>query len=247
MLMMCWFYCIPFAKFLYFAMGPFLIIFSLFVLKRGIKTARSGLRQTAIITMFFAVVKMCLFDVRMLKKEILCGMGNSLREIACNKTGFIVIELGALAVLLGVSVFLFHLYRVFLKMKKPLVYSPEQVHLRFWANLTFVVTSVFTVWVSGPWVGFLVVGRTPGIFDAVPWQLIATINLVLLLVGFWKSESCVWVRSDTNSRANKHLNNTWTSRDTLWLTAFFYTILIAFSYVSHDVIARGNAGQVMEN
>ena len=41
MLALCWFYCIPFAKFLYFASAPILFVFALFMHKRGVSVARA--------------------------------------------------------------------------------------------------------------------------------------------------------------------------------------------------------------
>lgn len=244
MIMLCWFYCIPFAKLLYFAIGPLLLIFSLFVLKRGIKSARSGLRQTSFFLMFFAFFKMCIFDVPMLKQYFLCdALGEKVREAACSTMGMKLADIGGLVLLPIISFLLFHYYRIYMNIKVAELKTPEQVNLRFWANLTFIMIMTMVFWQLAPWAGYLTIGRTPALFVNIPWQWLAMTNVALLLIGFWKAESCPWVRSGESGRKNRekyvHLNQTWTPRDTLWVSTFIFLVTLALSYVSHDVLARG--------
>ena len=61
MLMMCWFYGVPFVKGLFFASSLLLLLFSVFALKRGVRQSRSTLRGVA----FF-------FDVYCFPESIYC-------------------------------------------------------------------------------------------------------------------------------------------------------------------------------
>jgi len=237
MLMLCWFYCIPFAKLLYFSSAPMLLVFAMFALKRGIRTSRSGLRQTAFVLMFLACVKMCLFDIRMLKKELLCGMHKGVETAACNATGFIAAEVLGLFMLVFSSAILFHFYRKYLHIRTSPLLTPEQVHLPRWTKMTLCSILLMVVWQLAPWVGYLTIGRIPGLFISIPWQALAVLNLGLLLIGFWKSESCVWNYDVQKKKQMAYLNATWTPRDTLWMSVFIYLLTLALSYVAHDVLA----------
>src|SRR5690606_23689972 len=87
MLMMCWFYCIPFAKFLFYAF-PFLLFgFALFMLKRGVYAHRRGLRRAAFAFMFAAAFKAFLIDVRLVKRDLLCGRDAPLPVLPCTRAG----------------------------------------------------------------------------------------------------------------------------------------------------------------
>ena len=81
MLMMCWFYCIPFAKGLFFASAPLILLFSLFVLKRGIRQSRLGLRQLAFVLMFIAIMKLFTVDIYLSRDTFLCAFDE------CHDTG----------------------------------------------------------------------------------------------------------------------------------------------------------------
>lgn len=237
MAMLCWFYCIDFAWFLYYAFAPVLFIVSLFILKRGIRNARSGLRSAAFALMFASLIKVCLFDVRMLGKEILCTVNEALSEVGCNTMGQKMLEFGSLLFLAVASFGLFLAYKKYMGIKEPSIKTPEQVNLRFWANVCLAATCGMVIWQCAPWVGSLTVGKTPALFEKISWQLVAIINLGLILFGFWKAESCTW-NYDVRKRKERgaHLNQTWTARDTLWMTVFIYLVTLALSYVAHDVL-----------
>ena len=108
MLMLCWFYCIPFMKMLYYASAPLLMVFALFVLKRGIYRARPGLRQTAFAILFFAAVKLWVFDLRDLDEHVVCVTGMKIVQVLCTPAGFKVIGIIGLLGLCGTSYLLFH-------------------------------------------------------------------------------------------------------------------------------------------
>ena len=241
MLMICWFYCIPFAKFLYFAAGPLLFVYALFMLKRGIRGARPSLRQSAFILMFVALFKMCLFDVRMLKRDFFCTVSKTLYDAFCNKEGMIFADMLGLVVLAASSFGLFYFYREFMNIKQPSFVPPDRENLREWVNITLWSLIIMVVWQIAPWVGYLTVGSVATIFVAVPWQGLAVFNLILLLICFWKVESVKWVRDagqqNIKNTGNSHLGLTWTPKDTLWMNVFIYLITLALSYVAHDVLA----------
>ncbi len=246
MLALCWFYCIPFAKFMYFAISPVLIVFAMFMFKRGIYTARPKLRQWALVLIFFALVKVCAFDVRALGQDLLCTVNEQLSEMGCNKSWQRGLELVALLLLVGGSIVLFQLHRAYMNVTQATTLKPDDVHLRFWANACLVAVIGMAVWQCAPWVASLTVGRMPQIFDQVPWQAVAIGNLCLLLYGFWKSESCNWNYEVKNKKRMQHLNQTWTPRDTLWMCVFIYLVTLALSYVAHDILTPPESLSAMQ-
>ena len=72
-------------------------------------------------------------------------------------------------------------------------------------------------------------------------------NFTLFLFGFWKAESCTW-NYDVRKRKERgaHLNQTWTPRDTLWMTVFIYLLTLALSYVAHDILAPKLTPEMIE-
>jgi hypothetical protein len=234
MLMLCWFYCLPLAKFIYFSFAPLLFFFSLFVLKRGIRNNRQGLRQTAFFLMFIALVKTSMFDIRVFKRDILCA--NPGLKL-CDGMHFLLFEaLGVFLLLFG-SWILFHFYRKFLYTRRAVVVTPEQLHLRFWSNTALASVIIMAIWQLAPWVGYLTVGYVPRIFTVVPWSLMSLVSLGLLLNGFWRAEGCNWQFDATLKKKNVYVDRSWTPRDTLWMGTFIYLITLALSYAGHDVLA----------
>lgn len=240
MLALCWFYCIPFAKFMYFASGPVLILMCMFMFKRGVYTARAGLRQWALILIFAALVKMCAFDVRMLGHELLCSVNEELSEAGCNKVSWRRgLEIVALFVLVIGSMVLFQLHRLYMNVKQVTALKPEDVNLSLWANISLLSVIAMVIWQCAPWVASLTVGDVPAVFNRVPWQWLAIFNLCLLVFCFWRSESCNWNYEVRHKKRMAHLNQTWTPRDTLWVSVSIYLVTLALSYVAHDVLTPG--------
>lgn len=246
MLALCWFYCIPFAKFLYFASAPILIIFALFMLKRGIRSARHKLRQWALAFIFVGLVKICVFDVRDLGHDLLCSVDEELSKVGCNRRSLQALQVFALATLVVAALALFQLHRSFMKIKEPSALTPAQVGLSFWSISAFISVSLMVVWQCAPWVASLTVGYTPYIFDKVPWQWFAIFNCGLLLWCFWVAESCSWNYEVKHKKRMAHLNATWTQRDTLWMCVFVYLVTLALSYVAHDVLTLGGTRELKQ-
>lgn len=240
MFMICWFYCMPFAKLFYFASSALLFVFALFALKRGVRMSRLKLRQWAFVMMFIALFKTCIFDIRFAKEFIICDKKISFWLVDCSAKGYMVAEFMGLLVLMLGSIVLFHFYRIYLPNKKVKPKTPEEVSLRFWANFSLIVVTVMAGWTMAPWVGFLTVGYVPRLFELVQWQHFAILNGLLLLWGFWLVESCSWERAPSGK--TRRAVNTWTPRDTLWLNVFLYAITMALSYVSHDLLTKSTAG-----
>lgn len=237
MLMMCWFYCIPFAKGLFFAFSFLLVLFSFFALKRGICQARPGLRQFAFMLMFAALLKICTVDVYLMREHFLCRGDGSL----CTPAGFKVLQGGALLALLVLSGFLFNLYRSFVRERRVREVRPEENHLNAWANASMGLVLLLTLWLAAPWFGFLTVGHVPSFFMNVPWQYLAMVNTVVALVGFWKLEDCNWLYNASLSNKKRYETRVWTPKDTLNLSVILFLIALAFSYVSSDVLTPGGA------
>lgn len=243
MLMLCWFYCIPFAKFLYFAFSGILILFALFMLRRGIYRDRRNLRLWSFLLMFLAAVKTLVIDLRITKKYLLCDYAPEkkldISPFGCDRFGMILADMVGLGIFILTCIILLHFFRRHVnEARKPL--TPDQVGLKFWARLSSILLVGMIIWLSAPWVGYLTVGHVPAIFMSVPWQSFAVINLLLLINGFWRAECCLWTSDAKNRKATKHLHNTWNPRDTLWMNVFLYLIALALSYVAHDILSAHN-------
>ena len=235
MLMMCLFYCIPFSKGLFYAFSPLLILFSLFVLKRGIRQSRFGLRRMAFLLIFFAFLKMLTVDIYLLRGEILCG--SSLLSFGCHEEGVKMLQAAGFMLLLLLSVCLLYIYRRFNHDRKQVNLAPEQGRLKTWANLSMALVVVLIIWLIAPWAGFLTVGHVPQLFMQVPWQRLAILNTAVLLIGFWKLEDYKWVYDPADAARKKYNNRVWTAKDTLWLSGVLFLITLAFSYASSDVLS----------
>ncbi len=231
MLMMCWFYCIPFAKGLFFASAPIFVLFSLFVLKRGIRRSRPGLRQFAFLLIFAAILKIFTVDIYM-ARGVLCKFFS-----ACNGRGYDILQAAGLAALVLCSLILFNIYRSFIHNRKQRGFTPEEVNLPLWANLSISLVMVLIFWLAAPWAGYLTVGHVPQFFMQVPWQLLAVLNIIVLLLGFWKLEDCTWVYDPGEKSRKKYQLNVWTAKDTLWVSVVLFLIALAFSYASNDVLS----------
>lgn len=237
MVMLCWFYCIPFMEFLYYAAGPALFIFSLFVLKRGIRMARKNLRTLSYGLMAISAIKVFLFDLHLYNQDLFCGFSASLKQIACNPDMLAASKVIGILFLLLSGFGIYSLQRRYAEVHGVTTTTIEAVRLRFWANTSMWCVSIMVLWQLAPWVGSLTVGYVPAVFTAVPWQMLAFVNMALLLVGFWKVESCNWVRSrGQNTTKLRYVNNVWTPKDTLWMSLSVFLVTLALSYVAHDVM-----------
>ncbi|HYD17962.1 MAG TPA: hypothetical protein VEF76_05755 [Patescibacteria group bacterium] len=243
MLMMCWFYCFDLAWFLYFAGGPIFFLCAMFALKRGLANKRKGLRQTAFMMMAAVTAKMFVIDPFLFPapiKKRACELAPKLAPLACNADGkgYPFIQVSGLIIFVTVGYFIYEYYKIYMPDRPTKQVTPDQVHLRFWANLTMVSTMMMVMWQLAPWVGYLTVGCIPAVFILFTWQQLAVVNLGLLTLGFWKLESCVWQFKVSERERMKYVTNTWTPKDTLWMTVFIYMVTLGMSYVAHDIMVR---------
>lgn len=248
MVMLCWFYCIPFMKMLYYASAFLLAAFALFMLRRGIFRARIGLRQVAFSLLFVAAVKFWVFDLRDLDHYLVCGTGFRAVQALCTPTGFKVIEVVGLLGLCATSYLLFHFYRVTLRNKPPRLVPPEQMGIRRLANVTMALVIGLICWTLAPWVGTLIAGEVPAVLLGRTWQYWSLVCVGLLLTGFWRAENCDWTGSQRSVGAARqramgikvgsHAAAAWTPRDTLWMAVFLFLITLALSYAGHDVLGK---------
>jgi len=215
------------------------MVFACFMLKRGICTARSQLRKWALVLIFAALIKICVFDVRALGDDLLCSVNEQLSEVGCNRRMIQALQMLGLVVLVASSLILYQINRMYMNLKEPSKLRPSDVYLSFWSNLSLLSVSAMVVWQCAPWVGFLTVGYVPHVFSDVPWQWFAIFNLCLLLASFWVAESCNWTYEVKHKKRMAHLNSTWTQRDTLWMCVFIYLVTLALSYVAHDILTSG--------
>jgi hypothetical protein len=258
MLMLIWIYRVALAKFLYFASSGVLLVIGMFMLKRGVYAHRPKLRTFAFGMIFAAVFKIFMLDLRFADEYLLCA-GHTVRQVAeqggfdaeespilsflpCSGQGTMILDFAGIVLFILAGLSVFHAYRVFMPEKDRNPLQPEQVHLRFWANLNLWGIVAMLCWLAAPWFCFLTVGFLPRVFTLVPWQDFALANLALLLFAFWKSEGCAWSYDIRKKDKMKHLNDTWTPRDTLWLNTFLYVIALALSWVSQDVLSPHHAG-----
>ena len=251
MIILCYRYCIPLLWFLFYISGPFFIVFSMFAIKRGIQLRRQQLRQNGFFTMFGCVLKMFLIDVHMLSegvKNTFClggkfpGLDCSIKAISPHET--MVLSFYGIILLCISSVLLLHYYRVYLPDRKPKESTPEDVKLKFWVTITLWSTILMAVWGVAPWLGALLAAPLPRIFLAINWKMLGAFNLCLLIMDFWKLESIVWENKVTDSKSERkkrqHLQQTWTPKDTLWMTIFLYLLVVGLSYVGNDILSVKN-------
>lgn len=248
MMMLCYFYCVPLAWFCYYMIGPVVFVAGMFAVKRGLRNRRKGLRQNAFIMMFGAAIKMCLFDSHMLKDVIrdkACAMSKSFPLFDCSllavtkqetmKLGFI-----GMVLLVLISIVLFRYFTIYVPDRKVEETTPEQVKLRQWVKFTFWMVIFLAAWTGAPWICALVLGGTPAIFKTITVNQIAIGVLVLLFIDFWKMESCVWVvqadKLGKEKNKHRHLQESWTPKDTLWMTVFLFLLTMGLSYVSNDIL-----------
>jgi hypothetical protein len=213
-ILLCALYCIPLAWFLYYASSGIVFVIAMFALKRGIYGRRQNLRSASFFMMFLGLFKALMIDLPHFASYFSC------------------------AVLFAFcSAVLLQAYRIFMPDRKREPVTPQQVHLRFWANVSLWAVLLMICWLAAPWVGYLTVGAVPAFVGALPWQAFAFGNLFLLLLGFWKAESCVWEFQTKDRKKMAHLASTWTPRDTLWMTVFLYLIALAMTYASRDILS----------
>jgi len=229
MLMLCWHYCVGFFQFMLYAVGPILLIYACFMFKRGVIRQRPALRRFSLIFGLLVSVKVFLLDTATLSPVIACSVG------ACSQS--VLIKNIGLGMFLMLGVGFWRSYKKF-----GAVYDegreyqePNKPEMRAWALMSMLSVSALIVWQIMPWAGALIMGTIPGFFQAVPWQLLATICFTLLLIGFWKLEDENPKKASYRDNA-KRTTEGWRPRDTLWTALILYLIVLALSFVAEDIL-----------
>jgi hypothetical protein len=118
-------------------------------------------------------------------------------------------------------------------------------------NSTLWTVILMALWGVAPWLGALLDSQLPRIFLMINWKMLALFNLALLLFDFWKLESVVWENKSGDSKAvrarRQHLQRTWTSKDTLWMTIFLYLLVCGLSYIGNDVLGPHSDKEPVEH
>jgi hypothetical protein len=236
MLMMCWFYCIPFVELLFYAIAPMCVLAAVFMLKRGFRKSSPALRFSGVVFLTMAAFKVFIVDLRLLKKWILCG--SPLDFLPCSAQGGKILDAVGFFAMMVSAFGLFLLFqKVMRNVPPPPPVTAEQNGLRFWANSAFTFVMILIVWTTVPWIGVLTTGHVPEIFLKIAWQPIGILCVVFLLTGFWKLEDCNWTYSSKDRKAGSvYANKVWTPRDTLWTSVWLFLFTASMSYVTHDIL-----------
>lgn len=205
------------------------------MLKRAMRNGRTFLKKMAFFLITLSLVKICIFDVRILQRDLFCDLETGV----CDTHAMHIFLVAGFGVLIVTLYALYQYYGIAMRRRMQASLTPEEAGVPFWSNLAMSMVCLMVIWQMAPWVGYLTIGSIPKLFLIVPWQVLAIVNLGLLLNGFWRSENCIWDYDVANKKELVHLNKTWTPRDTLWMAVFIYLITLGLSYVAHDVLSIG--------
>lgn len=236
MFVLCWVYCVPFVKFLYYAVAPLLLFFAFYVMKRGICRETLWLRYSALALAWMAVFKIFLMDVSVLARGMACQMSDSL----CSGTGTKIFQMagGSLFALCAVVLLMLGA-RFGKKYRAPRDKIPSNDNpLRFWANLSMVLVVILCCWLSLPLLSYLAVGDAPQLFFKLRWQFFAMLNFLSLAIGFWRIEDYYHYYNDgagTQYVRQKDAGKVWVPSDTLWTVLPIYLVALAAGVMSDDL------------
>lgn len=233
MFMLCWFYCVPFLKLLYFGTGPAMFLFALFMHRRGLYRREAGLARGAFVLMGLALVKVFVIDMRQEGRDLLCS---GVLRLPCDDMGWLAVQaMGFAALALG-AVWILRGFARLSSGKWPVLPAVSAENARAQGALGMVMVVLMIVWQLAPWVCSLAIGRVPELFAVVPWQPVALVTAVVLLSGFWALEACPDYFPREEGAGERRGRDSWLPRDSLWLAVFLYAFTLAMSYVAHDVL-----------
>ena len=236
MFVLCWVYCVPFVKFLYYAVAPLLLFFAFYVMKRGICREILWLRYSALVLAWAAVSKIFLMDVSSLARDMACQMADRL----CSATGVKIFQMaGGCLFALSAVVLLMLGARFGKKYRPPRLKIPaNDKPLRFWANLSMFLVLILCCWLSLPLLSYLAVGDTPQLFFKLRWQFFAMLNFLSLAIGFWRIEDYHHYYNDGAGERyvrQKDAGKVWVPSDTLWTVLPIYLLAVAAGVMSDDL------------
>ena len=236
MFVLCWVYCVPFVKFLYYAVAPLLLFFAFYVMKRGICREMLWLRYGAMALAWAAVFKFFLIDIHSLSRGMACQMAESL----CSATGAKIFQMaGGCLFALSAVVLLMLGARFGKKYRLPRRKIPaNDKPLRFWANVSMMLVVVLCCWLSLPLLSYLAVGEAPQLFFKLRWQFFAMLNFLSLAIGFWRIEDYYQYYNDGAGERyvrQKDADKIWVPSDTLWMVLPIYLLAVAAGVMSDDL------------
>ena len=236
MFMLCWFYCVPFLKLLYFLSGPFVFLLALFMRRRAVYRRHAGLAKAAFGLMFAAVIKLFVLDIRYAGQDLLCS---GFLPLPCSSAGWQALQGIGFALLVSGGYLVWRAQARFSPDDYAALPKLGREKVDGWAGLGMTMVLLMAVWQLAPWFCYLVMGRMPDIFRIVPWPPVALATFGVLLTGFWKLEACPEFFPRENGSGSARSKAAWVPRDTLWLAVFLYAVTLALSYVAGDILKAG--------
>lgn len=202
------------------------------MIRRGICRNTLWQRDLSLWFIGLSFFKIFIFDIGAFSKDIMCSLGDAF----CSGWGIKLLQGGCF------SLFICTLYALHMLRKHygPDFQPPKSTRrndndLRFWANLSMTTLIFLACWLCAPFVWYLIAGYAPQVFFDISWHFIATLNFIMLLVGFWKAEDCYWYY-EPGPGQSKSASKVWVPRDTLWLVLAIYLTTVAFGVMADDVL-----------
>lgn len=238
MFALCWFYCIPFANFAWYATAPLLMMVALFVMKRGILLQRKNLRILSFFMILLSGAKILVLDWDPFVDAVLCSRALELNDCAPLVRH---IAYGMGWMLLAVFCwYMWEFWQKFVPHADPRVrQTPEQAQIVFWSRAAMGSVVFMALWQLIPWLVYLGVGEMPAVFRMLPWQPVAMVSFAIIVIAFWRFEDCYWYYNRKYGGAetsHKAQGRIWLPRDTLWMTVSLYVVTLGLSYVAHDIL-----------
>ncbi len=232
MFLVCHFYCSSFFHWLFLISSLLLLGISTYVLKRGVRQNRRGLRKLAFFLIYMAVLKIFLVDAKYIAEGMFCNQADGM----CNFGAVKLFKSLSMGLLIPVSYGVYNLYRKFINMSIPAKATLKDKKIRFHANIAMAITLILMCWLVAPWVGYLVAGYAPPFLFNRYWRLLSLAGFVLISTTFWRYEDCTLnPRSKEDKAAHQ---KAWIPRDTLWLALALLIITHLFFIVSEDALSN---------
>jgi len=232
MLMICWFYCAPLFHWLFFASSALLMVYASFILKRGIRQNRKGLREIGLALIYLIVIKLFTFDANYIARELFCE--NAQLGVVCSERAISVFRIFAGLLLIPSSYGMFRLYRHYINRVVPASKTLISMRIRTWANIGMLLVLILVTWLVSPWIGYLTVGHTEQFLLSPLWRYFGLLCFAIIGFTFWMYEDCSLIARTKEDRASRH--KSWMPRDTLWLATALLVITYLFFFVSEDFL-----------
>lgn len=230
--MICWFYCAPLFHWLFFASSAFLLVYALFILKRGVRQSRKGLREIGLTLIAVVIFKVFVLDANYLAKEMFCD--NSQLDGGCSFVAIGIFRVVAGLMLIPASYGMLKLYKRYINRNIPTRQTVNSLKIRLWSNIGMFLVLILTGWLVAPWISYLTVGRAAEFLLSPLWRYFGLICFAVIGVTFWRYEDCSLIARTKADKASRH--QAWIPRDTLWLATALLIITYMFFFVSEDFL-----------